>query len=196
MTGEVDEDNDRRLGYLLGKYMNEYGNIVVVYRLVDTIINSYSIKIPKILNIDLSRDVSMFDKDHKKYGCTFNISENNLYGMRKFLIKKELAEGEIIFLEFISSNIIRIFTKYEYENEYEAFDYMKYEKYIDVAEETVEDNELFEVVDIASLLKFGLKHGFVYYEDLKSIDISGKYDDVFELMVDFDERGIAFLNKD
>ncbi|XOQ17257.1 MAG: Sigma70-r4 domain-containing protein [Sporanaerobacter sp.] len=71
----VDANNNRRLGYLLGKNINEYGNTVIAYRLVDTIINSYSIKIPKIFNIYLNNEVCVFDKDHNKYSCSFNISQ-------------------------------------------------------------------------------------------------------------------------
>ncbi|WP_352404872.1 sigma factor-like helix-turn-helix DNA-binding protein [Sporanaerobacter acetigenes] len=192
----VDAKNNRRLGYLLGKNINEYGNIVIAYRLVDTIINSYSIKIPKIFNIYLNNEVCVFDKEHNKYSCSFNISQSDLYGVRRIFKRKELVEGDIIILEFISSNIIRIFTKYEYENEYEIFDHTECERYIEPLEEIDDDNDLIEVTDMDSLLKFGLKNGFVYYEDLKSIDISEKYSDVFEMMVDFSERGINFLNKD
>lgn len=193
----IDEDNDRRMGYLLGKYTNEYGNVIIIYRIVDTILNSYSIKIPKLFNINLNRDIYAFDKDHNRYGCLFNDSENNLYGINRFLKRKELSEGDIIVLEFISSNIIRMFTKYEYENEYEVFDFYKYGKYIDVVEEVDDDNnDPIEISDVDSLLKFGLNNGYVYYEDLENINISEKYDDIFELMMDFNERGITFLNKD
>lgn len=191
----VQKDNKRRLGYLLGKYTNEYGNVIIVYRIVDTIINSYSMKIPKIFNIVLYSDVCIFDKDHNRYDCSYNTNENSLYGINRVFKRKDLSGGDIIVLEFISANVIRIFTKYEYDHEYEAFDYEKYEKYIDANENTEEDIDLVEVTDVESLLKYGLKHGFVYYEDLKNIDISEKYDDAFELMVDFNDRGITFLNK-
>ena len=191
----VQEDNKRRLGYLLGKYTNEYGNVIIVYRIIDTMINSYSMKIPKMFNIVLNSDVCIFDKDHNRYDCSYNANENSLFGINKVFKRKDLSEGDIIVLEFISSSVIRIFTKYEYDHEYEVFDYEKYGKYIDTNRNTEEDIDLVEVTDVESLLKYGLKNGFVYYEDLKNIDISEKYDDVFELMVDFDERGITFLNK-
>lgn len=192
----IDKNNDRRLGYLLGKYTNEYNNVIVVYRVTETILNSYSIKVPEVLGLDLDRDIYMFDMNYNRYPCGFDNGVNNLYGLNNFLNRNEIDEGEILVLEFIASNIIRIFTKEEYENKYEVFDDKRYEEYADVPNEIYDEDDFIEVRDVNSLLNFGLKHGFIYYEDLNEIDVTEKYDDVFELMVDFEERGIVFLNKD
>ena len=54
------------------------------------------------------------------------------------------------------------------------------------------DEEIIEVVDLKTLLKFGLKYGYVYYDDLRNIDLLDQYEDIFDLMADLDERGVRF----
>ena len=186
----VDEDNKRRLGYLLGKSINKYGNTTITYRVTEIMFNSYCIKIPKVFNIELNKDIHLFDCRYNRYYCKFYETENNLYGINSFFKQNEIEEGEIIILEIISTNVIRIFKKEEYKKKYKTFDSKKYEKYVDILVDR--DDEIIEIVDLESLIKFGLKYGFVHYEDLKKVDISSKYDDLFELMADLDERGVRF----
>ncbi len=194
----VQKHNQRRLGYLLGRFKNEYGYTVVKYRATDTILNGYTFKIPGILNVDLGEQVYLLDKEHRRYSCSFNANENNLYGVKSFFRSKKIEEDEILFLEFIASNTIRIFTKNEYENMYEVFDENKYDVYIETDEEEhhKDENNMIEVIDLESLKKFGLKYGYVYYEDIKMVDFSEEYRDIFDMMIDFNEKGITFLNRD
>jgi hypothetical protein len=189
----IEFNTKRRVGYILKKFSNEYGNTTIKYRVVQSMIDSYSIKIPKIFNIQLDNIIHLFDNQYNRYICKFDIY-NNLYGIRAYFKRKEIKEGDILYLEIISKNIIRLLTNYEYEHEYEVFDYTKYSEYFDIENSKDEDNVI-EIVDIDTLIKFGLQNGYVYYEDIEKIDISGKYNDIYELMIDLNERGITFLNK-
>ena len=184
----------RRLGYLLAKLQNEYGNTVIKYRVIESMLNSYSIKIPKVFDIELEYLVYLFDIHYNKYQCKFNKDLNELYGMTVLMRRKEISVGDILYLEIISPKAIRLLTEYEYEHEYQVFDSKKYSEYIEV-EENADEDDVIEIVDLESLMKFGLKNGFIYYEDLEKIDISDKYDDIYELMIELNEKGITFLNK-
>ena len=185
---------ERRMGYLLAKLQNEYGNTVIKYRVIESMLNSYSIKIPKVFNIELEYLVYLFDIHYNKYQCKFNKDVNELYGMTVLMRRKEISVGDILYLEIISPKAIRLLTEYEYEHEYQVFDSKKYSEYIEV-EENADEDDVIEIVDLESLMKFGLKNGFIYYEDLEKIDISDKYDDIYELMIELNEKGITFLNK-
>ncbi len=189
-----DDISKRRLGYLLAKFQNDYGNTVIKYRVIESMLNSYFIKIPKVFDIELEELVYLFDINYNKYQCKFNKNTNNLYGINVFMRRKEISVGDILYLEIISPKAIRLLTEYEYEHEYQVFDSKKYSEYIEV-EENADEDEIIEIVDLESLIKFGLKNGFVYYEDLEKIDISDKYDDIYELMIELNEKGITFLNK-
>ena len=70
--------------------------------------------------------------------------------------RKEISVGDILYLEIISPKAIRLLTEYEYEHEYQVFDSKKYSEYIEV-EENADEDDVIEIVDLESLMKFDWK---------------------------------------
>lgn len=119
----------------------------------------------------------------------FGSPKINTYGLRD-IFKYKVHEYDIDYIKEIRKEYLNCERKTNISNEQIIHD-----STLELNEEKREESNQSKIKDIRELKDFGLKYGYIYYEDIEDLDITSEYQSITELMIDFSELGIELLDK-
>lgn len=139
------------------------------------------------MNYEFNENLYIFTYDNSKFPITYGKPSNSLYRLKKVYEYINLKSYEVIYLEIISKDIVRLLYENEYEN-YRPFTSSLLEEAKNIARDFDEKVDIIENPD--DLKQFGLKYGYVKYSDLESIE--DKISDINDLLDELNDMGVKF----
>lgn len=189
ITKELFEKNNRSKK-LIRTFVGESGYQISKYCLTENALKNGYLNIDKNLRDNLKEYVFVIDCNNKKYLSKYSSKTGNLYRLTSLFRNKNLKPGEYIYLEFITTEVIRLLNKDEFDN-YQAPDLSKINIFKSITENlNKKDIKRQDIKTVEDLKSFGLKYGFVYYEDIEKI--IEDLEDVNDLLDELSDMGIVF----